>query len=172
MGDMARRISKTDVNDLIKILNEAYAEEWLAYYQYFLGAKLAQGILRPDIVKEFEEHAKEELDHAQKLAKRIIELGGTPVLSPAEWYKQSTCGYLEPKNHEASNILKQNLQGERCAIEVYNKLLKYVFGKDLITSHIVRQILQEEIEHEQELEDLAADYEVVLPNIACKCKKK
>ena len=58
---MARRISKTDVNDLIKILNEAYAEEWLAYYQYFIGAKLAEGILRPNVVAEFEEHAKEQI---------------------------------------------------------------------------------------------------------------
>ncbi len=175
MGMTGRKIVECaglDVNEVVRLLNQAFSDEWLAYYQYWAGAQIVSGLMAPVLRPELEEHAKEELDHAQKLAKRIIELGGTPVLSPAEWYEQSTCGYLEPKNHEASNVLKQNLQGERCAIEVYNKLLKYVFGKDLITSHIVRQILQEEIEHEQELEDLATDYEVVLPNIACKCKKK
>ncbi len=126
-------------------------------------------VLRP----ELEEHANEELDHAKKLSKRIIELGGTPVLSPEEWYKQSTCGYLVPKSNDAANLLKQNLQGERCAIEVYNKLLKYVLNKDMITSHIIRQILQEEIEHEQELEDLGNDYKLMLSGFtSCNCKKK
>jgi len=176
MGMTGRKIVEEaglDVEQVIRLLNQAFSDEWLAYYQYWVGAQIACGLMAPALRPELEEHAKEELDHAHKLAKRIIELGGEPVLSPAEWYKQSTCGYIEPKNHEAAQVLKQNLQGERCAIEVYNKLLKYVFNKDLITSHIVRQILQEEIEHEQELEDLAKDYEVMLPNLmACKCKKK
>ena len=175
MGKIGQKIVEQaglDVKEVVLLLNKAFSDEWLAYYQYWAGAQVASGIMAPVLRPELEEHANEELDHAQKLAKRIIELGGTPILSPEEWYKQSTCGYLEPKNHDATNLLKQNLQGERCAIEVYNKLLKYVFGKDLITSHIIRQILQEEIEHEQELEDIAADYEVMLPNVACKCKKK
>ena len=161
-----------DVKEVVRLLNKAFSDEWLAYYQYWAGAQIASGVMAPVLRPELEEHANEELDHAQKLAKRIIELGGTPVLSPEEWYKQSTCGYLVPKNSDANSLLKQNLQGERCAIEVYNKLLRYVLNKDMITAHIVRQILQEEIEHEQELEDLAKDYQVMLPNVTCKCKKK
>jgi len=176
MGMAGRKIVEQaglNADELLHLLNKAFSDEWLAYYQYWAGAQIASGVMAPSLRPELEEHAKEELDHAQKLAKRIIELGGTPILSPEEWYKQSTCGYLEPKNHDASNILKQNLQGERCAIEVYNKLLKYVFGKDLITSHIVRQILQEEIEHEQELEDLGADFQLALPGSGrCGCGKK
>ena len=35
MGEMAKKIVKTDIEHLLKILNEAYAEEWLAYYQYW-----------------------------------------------------------------------------------------------------------------------------------------
>ncbi len=162
-----------DIQELIRLLNQAFSDEWLAYYQYWAGAQVACGLMASSLRPELEEHAAEELEHAQKLAKRIIELGGTPVLSPEEWYKQSTCGYLTPKNHDAANVLKQNLQGERCAIEVYNKLLKYVFNKDLITSHIIRQILQDEIEHEQELEDISRDFQLKLPASAtCQCKKK
>ncbi|MBR4355316.1 MAG: ferritin [Elusimicrobiaceae bacterium] len=176
MGMIGRKIVEKaglDVKELIHLLNQAFSDEWLAYYQYWAGAQIASGLMAPVLRPELEEHAAEELDHAKKLAKRIIELGGTPVLSPEEWYKQSTCGYLIPKDSNAATLLKQNLQGERCAIEVYNKLLKYVLNKDMITSHIVRQILQEEIEHEQELEDLGNDYEIVLPNLsACNCKKK
>ncbi|WP_428074436.1 ferritin-like domain-containing protein [Candidatus Avelusimicrobium luingense] len=176
MGMIGRKIvtdAGLDVEEVIRLLNQAFSDEWLAYYQYWVGAQIVCGLMAATLRPELEEHANEELDHAQKLAKRIIELGGTPVLSPEEWYKQSTCGYLEPKNHDAVQVLKQNLQAERCAIEVYNKLLKYVFNKDMITAHIVRQILQDEIEHEQELEDLGKDYEVMLPDhTSCGCKKK
>ena len=176
MGMIGRKIvtdAGLDVEEVIRLLNQAFSDEWLAYYQYWAGAQIVCGLMAATLRPELEEHANEELDHAQKLAKRIIELGGTPVLSPEEWYKQSTCGYLEPKNHDAVQVLKQNLQAERCAIEVYNKLLKYVFNKEMITAHIVRQILQDEIEHEQELEDLGKDYEVMLPDhTSCGCKKK
>ena len=176
MGMTGRKIVEQaglDANKLIDLLNQAFSDEWLAYYQYWAGAQIASGIMAPVLRPELEEHAQEELDHAKKLSKRIIELGGTPVLSPAEWYKKSTCGYLVPNSSDAANLLKQNLQGERCAIEVYNKLLKYVLNKDMITSHIIRQILQEEIEHEQELEDIGNDYQLMLPGLGvCNCKKK
>ena len=39
MGEMAKKIVKMDLDELLKVLNEAYSEEWLAYYQYWLGAK-------------------------------------------------------------------------------------------------------------------------------------
>ena len=54
-------------------------------------------------------------------------------------------------------LLDQNIKGERCAICVYQKILDYVRGKDMITGHIIRHILQEEVEHEQDLEDIQRD---------------
>ena len=72
MGEMAQKISKVDREELLNVLNIAYAEEWLAYYQYWLGAQLVVGPERKSVAEEFIEHATEEFDHAQKLAKRII----------------------------------------------------------------------------------------------------
>ena len=176
MGVIGRKIVSRkglDVNELVNLLNKAYSDEWLAYYQYWVGAQVACGVSAPSLVPELEEHANEELEHAKKLAKRIIELGGTPVLSPEEWYEKSTCGFLTPKNADAAVLLKQNLQGERCAIEVYDKLLFLVKDKDLITAHLIRQILEDEVEHEQELENLAHDFQITLPlcEQKCSCKK-
>lgn len=143
-----------DVDALVKELNSAYCDEWLAYYQYWIGAKIAEGKMFKIIAGELEEHAGEELEHAEKLSKRILELGGTPAISPDLWFKESKCGYLVPKDPNALALLKQNIQGERCAIEVYQKLLEMVAGKDPITEHLVREILEDELEHEQDLEDL------------------
>lgn len=176
MGMKGREIVEragVDVDALIKLLNKAYSDEWLAYYQYWVGARIATGPMAPTLIPELEEHAGEELDHATKLAKRIIELGGTPVLSPDEWYKETTCGYLVPSDPDSVTLLKQNIQGERCAIEVYSKLLDVVKGKDMITGNMIRKILEEEVEHEQDLEDIGQDYlGDKVKSGSCGCSKK
>ena len=146
-----------DVNKLITMLNKDYCDEWLAYCQYWTGARLAVGIPRTSLEAEMEEHANDELDHAKKLAKRIVELGGTPEIDPSNWKKLSSCGYLPPDNPTVDDLLEQNLHSERCAIAVYEKILDYVRGKDMITGHLVRHIMQEEVEHEQELESIRED---------------
>ena len=51
---------KLDVESLISQLNAALAEEWLAYYQYWVGALVVEGAMRADVQGEFEEHAEEE----------------------------------------------------------------------------------------------------------------
>lgn len=150
---------------LIEELNKAYCDEWLAYIQYMEGAQVASGMPRQSLVAEMEEHAAEELDHAKKLAKRIIELGGTPVIEPKMWYKYSTCGYDAPKNHDSRVILEQNLRSERCAIHTYSRLIKLLAGRDPVTHKILVKILEEEIEHEQDLEDIEKDVESIF------CKK-
>lgn len=160
MGDMARRISKTDVNDLIKTLNEAYAEEWLAYYQYFIGAKLAAGMLRPNVQKEFEEHARQEYEHASMLADRIIQLGGTPVLNPDDFSKLAKCKYEPPLNEDTYALVKQNLDAERCAVGRYQAICDLTFSKDYETYRLSEHILKEEIEHEQEMEDFLKDMQI------------
>ena len=163
MGMKGREIVEKaglDVDKLITMLNKAYCDEWLAYYQYWIGARLAVGIPRTNLEAEMEEHANEELDHARRLAKRIIELGGTPEIDPGNWKKLSNCGYLPPDHPTVDELLEQNIQAERCAIAVYAKILDYVRGKDMITGHIIRHIMEEEVEHEQELEDIREDIAV------------
>ena len=144
-----------DENALIKLLRQAFCDEWLAYYQYWIGAQVASGKLAAVLIPELQEHAQEEYKHAQKLAKRLSELDAAPALSPADWFKESTCGYVVPVNPDALEILEQNLYSERCAIEVYAHILNVVKGKDLITEHLIREILEDEEEHETELEHIA-----------------
>jgi len=83
MGTKGREIVGVDIEKLIESLNKALADEWLAYYQYWIGAKVAKGPMRDAVVVELEQHATEELGHALLLVGRIIQLGGTPILEPA-----------------------------------------------------------------------------------------
>lgn len=158
MGELAQKISKVDKDELMKILECAFAEEWLAYYQYWIGAKVAEGLERPKVVKEFIEHAGEELKHADWLADRIIQLGGIPSLDPSEWKEKALCKYDAPQNPDTKVLVSQNLKAERCAIARYEQICRMCQGKDFATFHISRKILKEELEHEQEMEDFEADF--------------
>jgi bacterioferritin len=161
MGKRAREIVEAaglDVNELLKLLNRAFADEWLAYYQYWIGAQIVEGESRKTLEDELIEHADEELEHAQKLADRIIELGGTPILEPKEWYDVTNCGYKKPDKVDAKSILKQNIEGERCAINVYRHLLNFTKEKDPVTYDMLLDILADEIEHEEDLEAIGRDF--------------
>jgi bacterioferritin len=148
-----------DVDELIGLLNKAFADEWLAYYQYWIGAKVVMGPMKDALITELLEHAADELRHADMVAERILQLGGTPILEPREWYEQTNCGYLAPKDFHIKKILEQNIHGEQCAIDVYSKLLKVTREADPVTYNMVLQILQDEVEHEEDLQALEEDLE-------------
>lgn len=162
MGTKGREIVGMDVNELLKLLNKAFADEWLAYYQYWMGAKLVKGPMKDAVAGELLLHATEELGHADLLAIRIIQLGGTPLLTPKDWYTHTNCGYDAPEDPYVSTILKQNIKGEQCAISTYQSLLQVVKDKDPVTYNVVLTILQDEVEHEEDLQSLEEDIESLL----------
>lgn len=159
MGKTGTKILKLDVEKLLTELNKALADEWLAYYQYWIGAKVAAGMMRTLVVAELIEHASDELRHADMLVERIMTLGGEPIIEPKEWYEQTNCGYETPSNPNTKILVDQNIKGERCAIKVYQKLLEMVQGKDSVTEDMVREILADEVEHEEDLEAIVEDME-------------
>jgi bacterioferritin len=154
MSKKGTDIVKIDIKKLVSLMNKALADEWLAYYQYWIGAQVVRGPTQPEVAAELNQHATEELGHALLLVGRIIQLGGTPILDPAEFGKLSNCGYAAPKDPHVKAILKQNIEGERCAIEVYDKLLAMVKDKDDITYNLILSILTDEVTHETDLENL------------------
>ncbi|MBR2274299.1 MAG: ferritin [Alphaproteobacteria bacterium] len=158
MGETAQKISKADKKELIEILQCAFAEEWLAYYQYWIGAKIAEGLERPKVEAEFNEHAAEELKHADWLADRLIQLGSQPLLNPEEWKRHAICQYEVPSNPDTKALVAQNLSSERCAIIRYQEICEMCHNTDYETFRMARKILKEELEHEQEMEDFKADF--------------
>ncbi len=164
MGTKGIQILETlgvDVKDLIDSLNKALADEWLAYYQYWVGAKVIKGPMKEEAAAELIQHAADELRHADMVASRIIQLGGTPILSPEEWYKVSNCGYDAPIDPFVKRILEQNIKGEQCAIQTYNTILNKVKDKDPVTYNIILQIMTDEIEHEDDLQAVLEDIELL-----------
>jgi len=161
MGTLGRSLVGKDVDQLIELLNKALADEWLAYYQYWMGAKVAAGPMRGAVTAELEEHATEELEHAMILVERILQLGGTPLLSPEDWFDMTNCGYETPEDPYVGVLLEQNIAGEQCAIEVYKDMMDFTEGKDPVTYEMALQIMTDEIEHEEDLQALQEDMELM-----------
>lgn len=162
MGTKGIAIVDMDVKKLVEVLNKAFSDEWLAYYQYWIGAKVVKGPMKEAVIAELTQHAADELRHAGMLAGRIIQLGGTPVTEPKEWYRLTNCGYDAPDNPFVKNVLAQNIRGEQCAIMIYKKLLNYTMGKDPVTYNLALQILQDEVEHEEDLQAEMEDLQTLL----------
>jgi bacterioferritin len=162
MGTRGREIVGEHLPRVLELLNKAFADEWLAYYQYWLGAKVVQGPMKDAVIAELLQHAADELRHADMVTARIIQLGGTPVTSPLEWFTLSNCGYAPPDDPFVKKILEQNISGEQCAINVYNSIIEEIGMKDPVTYNLAVQILQDEVQHEEDLQALFEDLSVFL----------
>jgi bacterioferritin len=162
MGQKGKEIVKMDVDKLINLLNKALSDEWLAYYQYWTGAKVVKGPMKDAVISELDLHATEELSHAELLVARIIQLGGTPVLTPEDWFRITNCGYDAPSDPYVETILDQNIKGEQCAIKFYSGLLDITREADPVTYNIILTILSQEVEHEEDLSALKEDLELML----------
>jgi len=150
-------IKGLEVKDIIDMLNKAYADEWLAYYQYFIESKVVKGLMKDAAIAELNQHAADELRHATMVADRILQLGGTPLLHPNDWTKYSNCAYEAPSNFDVVNILEDAIKGEQCAIYTYSGILDITRNKDIVTYDLVSQILADEVEHEEDLQALHDD---------------
>lgn len=166
MGTRGREIAGKNVDKIVEALNRAYASEWLAYYQYWIGAKLIKGPMKDAVAAELNLHATEELAHATLVAGRIIQLGGTPVTHPKDWLTLSPCAYDAPDDPFVEKLLEQNIAGEQCAISVYKEIVDLTKDEDPVTHNIALGILAQEVEHEEDLQGLKEDLELLLTRYA------
>jgi len=156
MGKKAREIAGVDLKDLIKDLNKAYCDEWLAYYAWWYMAQAVEGKGYEDMAEFLNKIAKDELEHATELAERIIELGGLPTNNLSSVEKNANAPYpgVMKDLSDYDEIIKLVTTAEAGAIEVYDKIAKKTFGKDHDTYQLAVHIMGEEITHEEMFENL------------------
>jgi len=157
MGSYGRSIVKGNIEEIVTLLNKAYADEWLAHYQYWVGSKVIKGIMKEAVIAELVQHAADELRHATMVADRIIQLGGVPLLHPKDWLANTICGYDAPENPQVLEVLAQNIKGEQCAISVYERIAELTKDSDIVTFNMANLIMADEVLHEEELQALQED---------------
>ena len=139
----------------IKLLNEALATEIVCVLRYKRHYFMAQGIHSDPIATEFLTHANEEQGHADQIAGRIVQLGGSPNFNPEGILSRSHSEYVEGQN--LIDMIKEDLIAERVAIDSYTDMIRYIGDNDITTRRMLEQILAVEEEHADDLVSFLAD---------------
>nr|BFE91837.1 hypothetical protein GCM10020185_23730 [Pseudomonas brassicacearum subsp. brassicacearum] len=116
-----------DRQEVVRLLNEALATELVCVLRYKRHYFMATGLKASVAASEFLEHANQEAEHADKLAERIVQLGGEPEFNPDLLTRNSHAQYV------AGNTLKEmvyeDLVAERIAIDSYREIIQYIGEK-------------------------------------------
>ena len=156
--------SNEDTSNIIELLKNALKEELNAWYGYIIVKEFVAGPERTNVVKFFEETAKDELeDHAYWIMERISQLGGDVSelsASPSSW-STAKHQYIAPTWNkdqiDVKSIIEINIKNEEGAIETYEELVKVTEGVDPSSNAKLKEILADEQKHLQDLKDFLAD---------------
>lgn len=141
--------------EIVALLNGALATELVCALRYRRHHFTADGLAAPKIAEEFLVHANEELAHADRLARRIVQLGGKPDYTPDTLQARSHAGYDE--SLDLKDMMRADLVAERVAIETYSQMIALMRAKDPATRRLLEDILSDEQAHAEELKSWLAD---------------
>jgi bacterioferritin len=145
---------QADVDHVIQALNSLRSTEIMSYLQYMQHQYMAVSLLSPGMKTEFQAHATQELDHANRLADRVQQLGGVPIYDPKEISsKAANFGVVPEQGATLAEMVMEDLILERQQIEAYTALIREIGDQDLVTRHMLLSILVETEKHASELAD-------------------
>lgn len=128
--------------ELIAKLNKDLEWEYAAAVQYIQHAAVISGSKYMTIQKELIVHVNEEIQHAVAISEQIDYLGGTPtvVVEKCE------------TSPDSLEMLKQDLKGERHAIEGYRERIGEAESLgEYALRRVLEDILIQEEEHERDI---------------------
>lgn len=153
------RDKKSLLPRLLDQLNAALSEEWLAHFQYWTCSRLVEGDADGELARFFEESSKEEKEHADLLADRILQLGGIPPTTPQEWYRYARCTFDTPVSFAADYLLRVTRIGEECAMRRYRAIAEMTVGVDPLTHSLAMRLYDAEKTHVEALTQMLAKCE-------------
>jgi bacterioferritin len=140
---------RADLPTVLRMLNEALATELVCMLRYRRHYFMASGIHAQSVAQEFMEHATEELAHADRIAARIVQLGGQPDLNPDTLTARSHAEYVP--GTALLDMIREDLIAERVAIDSYSEMVRYLGEDDPTTRQMMIDILAVEETHAEEL---------------------
>jgi bacterioferritin len=140
---------KADVDRVIEVLNTALATEIVCNLRYRQHHFAAKGIEAESVAAEFLVHANEEQEHADRLAERISQLGGTPDLNPDSLSGRAHSQY--ETSQDLTEMIRENLVAERIAIASYTEIITWIGDGDPTTRRVFEDILSVEEEHADDM---------------------
>jgi len=143
-----------DRDSVIRMLNEALATELVCTLRYRRHFFVAAGMASESVKAEFLEHAQQEQEHADQIAARIVQLGGSPNFNPDGLALRSHAEYIEGET--LTEMIREDLIAERIAIESYREMVDFFGAHDPSTRRMLEGILAVEEEHAEDMASLLA----------------
>ena len=143
---------KADLPRVIQVLNEVLATELVCVLRYKRHYFTASGINAQSVAAEFLQHANDEQGHADSVAQRIVQLGGSPNLNPEGLATRSHAQYDE--SEALVDMIREDLVAERIAIESYSEIARWLGADDPTTRILIEGLLKVEEEHADDLRTL------------------
>ncbi len=139
-------MAHTDKNQLlIDKLNEILELEISGVVRYLHYSLMIKGPNRIPIVKFFRDQATEAFTHAAAIGEKITAFGGHPSLKVQQ--------VNESNKHDVMDILRESLEHEKHAVNLYSELLKLA-GDDVALEELAREMIRLEVEHIEEVEKM------------------
>ncbi len=146
-----------DPKQTVEILQSVLATELVCVLRYTQHSIVASGINSSAAKAEFAEHARQEQEHAQWVAERITQLGGTPDFNPDTLTGRSASQFAA--GADLVDMIKENLIAERIAVAHYQELIRFFGDNDPTTRVLIERVLEVEEEHADDMHDLLVAHE-------------
>ena len=135
-----------DKQKVIAQLNRILECELAGVVRYTHYSMMIFGFSRIPIVAWFRAEATESLAHAQQAGEMVTRLGGHPSLAIGP--------LLETHEHDIGQILRETLQAEHVALNLYNDLLALVADENVALEEYARTLIVAEEEHIDEIDKM------------------
>jgi bacterioferritin len=139
-----------DVNATTALLNQIMEYELAGVVRYTHYALMITGPNRLPIVAFMKAQANESLLHAQQVGELLTGLEGHPTLGIAE--------IEETNRHDIAAILRESLNHEQRALNLYKQLLDVVNGASVYLEEFARRMIGTEELHTIELRKMLRDF--------------
>ena len=139
-------MSKIDKDQVVGVLNRLLEVELAGVVRYTHYSFLVFGFGRIPIVSWLREQANESLLHAQQVGEWITTLGAYPSLGIGP--------LLDSHKHDIAAMLRESLETEANALELYRELLALVEGRFIALEEFARQMIHAEELHTAEVDKM------------------
>jgi len=135
------------------ILNKIMEYELAGVVRYTHSALMISGPHRLPLVQFLQGQASESLQHAQQAGEILTGLNGHPT--------QGIANISESHQHGVYHILKESLQHEKAAVDLYQELLAEAEDASVYIEEYARQMIGQEELHILELRKMLRDFEEI-----------
>jgi len=139
-------MSKIDQDQVVSVLNRLLEAELAGVVRYTHYSFLVFGFGRIPIVSWLREQADESMGHAQQIGEWITTLGAYPSLGIGP--------LLDSHKHDIAAILRESLEAERQALDLYRELLGLVEGRFVALEEFAREMILAEELHAAEVDKM------------------